>query len=364
MKKKIKIFVGMSGGVDSSVAALLLKNQGYDLVGCFIKGWYPSGLPCEWKKDRRDAMRVCAKLGIPFLTIDAEKEYKREVVDYMLREYKAGRTPNPDVMCNRHIKFGVFLKKALKLGADYIATGHYVKKSTNSELSTNKRIKEFVNSRQIRYSLMIAKDLNKDQSYFLWTLTPKQLKYCLFPIGDFTKPEVRELAKKFNLATAEKRESMGVCFLGEFDITDFLKKYIKTKKGKVMRVDGKIIGEHEGVMFYTIGQRHGFSPGGGVPYYIVAKDIKKNILIVSDKAGESEFYKKEVEIEDVNWISGKAPAQNKTYKARIRYRQPLQICKIKNSNRIIFTKPQRAVTSGQSLVLYDGKEMLGGGIIV
>lgn len=344
MKKKIKIFVGMSGGVDSSVAALLLKKQGYDLVGCFIKGWYPSGLPCEWKEDRRDAMRVCVKLGISFLTIDAEKEYKREVVDYMLREYKSGRTPNPDVMCNRHIKFGIFLKKALKLGADYIATGHYVKISG--------------------FKLQVARDKNKDQSYFLWTLTQKQLKYCLFPIGDLLKPEVRALAKKFNLATAEKRESMGVCFLGEFDLVDFLKKYIKPKKGKVMRVDGKIIGEHEGIMFYTIGQRHGFSPGGGVPYYIVAKDIKKNILLVSDKSGEKEFYKKEVEIEDVNWISGKAPDLNKTYQARIRYRQPLQSCRIKNSNKIIFTKPQRAVTSGQSLVLYDGKEMLGGGIIV
>jgi len=341
--KKPKVFVGMSGGVDSSVAALLLKKQGYDLVGCFIKGWYPGGLPCEWKKDRRDAMRVCAKLGIPFITIDAEKEYKKEVVDYMIREYKAGRTPNPDVMCNRHIKFGIFLKKALKLGADYIATGHYVKVSGSK--------------------LQAARDKNKDQSYFLWVLTQKQLKYCLFPVGDFTKPEVRALAKKFGLPTAEKRESMGVCFLGEFDIVDFLKKYIKSKKGKVMRVDGKIIGEHEGVMFYTIGQRHGFSPGGGVPYYIVAKDIKRNILLVSDKAGEKEFYKKEVEIEDVNWISGNPPFQNKIYKARIRYRQPLQSCKIKNSNKIIFTKPQRAVTSGQSLVLYDGQEMLGGGII-
>ena len=312
-------------------------------------------------------MRICAKLGIPFLTIDAEREYKKDVVDYMIREYKAGRTPNPDVMCNRYIKFGIFLKKALKLGADYIATGHYVKKSTNSELSTNKRIKEFVNSRQIRYSLMIAKDLNKDQSYFLWTLTPKQLKYCLFPIGDFTKPEVRELAKKFNLATAEKRESMGVCFLGEFDITDFLKKYIKTKKGKVVNLEGNIVGEHDGVNFYTIGQRHGVSKGGGIPYYIVDKNIKKNLLIAADKADEEKFYKKEVEIEDVSWISGKKPDVKKTYKARIRYRQPLQKCKLRVTRyglRVTFAKPQRAVTSGQSLVLYDGNEMLGGGIIV
>ncbi len=352
--KKFKIFVAMSGGVDSSVAALLLKQQNYDLIGCFIKGWYPPGLPCDWKNDRRDAMRVCAKLGIPFITIDTEKEYKREVVDYMLREYKAGRTPNPDVMCNRHIKFGIFLKKALAMGADYIATGHYVKISNLKSQISN---------------LLQAKDKNKDQSYFLWILMKKQLKHCLFPIGDLIKPEVRALAKKFNLNTAEKRESMGICFLGEFDLVDFLKKYIKPCQGKVIRADGKIIGEHEGVMFYTIGQRHGFSPGGGVPYYIVAKDIKKNILFVSDKTGESEFYKKEVEIEDINWISGKKPYLSKKYLGRIRYRQPLESCRIKiiNSKKycVIFEKSQRAVAPGQSLVIYDKNQiMLGGGVII
>jgi tRNA-specific 2-thiouridylase len=348
--KKLKVFVGMSGGVDSSVAALLLQKQNYDLVGCFIKGWYPKGFYCSWKEDRRDAMRVCAKLGIPFITIDAEKEYKRDVVDYMLREYKAGRTPNPDIMCNKNIKFGVFLKKALAMGADYIATGHYVKIEN--------------------CKLKIARDLNKDQSYFLWTLTQEQLKYCMFPIGNLTKPQVRELARKNNLPTAEKDESMGVCFIGEFPMADFLKKYIKIKKGKVMTTDGKIIGEHEGVMFYTIGQRHGgFSAGGGVPYYIVAKDIKKNLITVADKANEENFYKKEVEIGQVNWISGNPPTggANKTYKARIRYRQPLQNCKLKINNlknyKVIFTKPQRAITPGQSLVIYDGQKMLGGGII-
>ncbi len=334
--KKLKIFVGMSGGVDSSVAALLLKQKGYNIVGCFIKGWYPKGIYCPWKEERRDAIKVCAKLGIPFITIDAEKEYKKSVVDYMIKEYKNGRTPNPDVMCNRDIKFGVFLKKALELGADYIATGHYVK------------IKNF--------KLKIASDLNKDQSYFLWTLKQNQLKHCLFPIGDLTKPEVRALAKKFKIPTAEKRESMGVCFLGEFDLMKFLERYIKTKRGEVFTADGKFIGYHSGVQFYTIGQRHGFSPGGGVPYYIVGKDFKKNILIVADKADEEKFYKKEVEIGNTNWISNK-PVGGKIYKARIRYRQPLQVCKI-IKNKIIFTKPQRAVTSGQSLVLYDAKEML------
>ena len=232
---KIKVFVAMSGGVDSSVAALLLQKDGYDLVGCYIKGWYPApsaGKPqafyCSWKEDRRYAKRVCAKLGIPFITIDAEKEYKKEVVDYMISEYKAGRTPNPDIMCNKSVKFGVFLKKTLAMGADYIATGHYVRKLKNNALA-------------------IAKDLNKDQSYFLWTLTQEQLTYCLFPLGGLLKSEVRKIAKDNSLATAEKEESQGVCFIGEFDMEDFLKKYIKQKKGEVATADGKIIGEHNGL---------------------------------------------------------------------------------------------------------------------
>lgn len=352
MKKKLKIFVAMSGGVDSSVAALLLKEQNHDITGCFIKGWYPPGVVCDWKEDRRDAIRVCAKLGIPFITIDAEKEYKRRVVDYMINEYRACRTPNPDVMCNKNIKFGLFLKKARKFGADFIATGHYAR------LKNGK--------------LFQSKDKNKDQSYFLWSLKQKQLKYCMFPVGNLLKSEVKEIARKNNLHTAGKRESMGICFIGEFNIVDFLKKYIKPRKGKIISIDGKTIGEHEGIMFYTIGQRHGFSRGGlsgqgGIPYYIVAKDTKKNLLIVSDKAEESKHYKKEVEIKNMNWISGKPPLSDvrrptKLFRARIRYRQPLQSCRIKN-HKIIFSKPQRAVTSGQSLVIYDGQIMLGGGII-
>ncbi|MEK7575568.1 MAG: tRNA 2-thiouridine(34) synthase MnmA [Patescibacteria group bacterium] len=361
-----KIFVAMSGGVDSSVTALLLKQQGYDIVGCFIKGWYPKGFYCNWKEDRRDAMRVCAKLGIPFITINAEKEYKKYVVDYMIREFKTGRTPNPDVMCNKNIKFGIFLKKALKMGADYIATGHYVKISNLKSQISN---------------LFQARDKNKDQSYFLWALNQDQLKYCIFPIGELLKPQVKEIARENNLHTAEKRESMGICFIGEFDIKEFLKKYIKFKKGKIIDQNGKIIDEHDGVMFYTIGQRHGFGGGGGVPYYIVEKDIKKNLLIISNKADEEKFYKKEVEIEQVNWISGNSPAcldtrcpsgHRVSFKARIRYRQPLQSCHLEalllsgskaSKLKVVFTKPQRAVTPGQSLVIYDGQKMLGGGII-
>ncbi|RJQ32779.1 tRNA 2-thiouridine(34) synthase MnmA [Candidatus Parcubacteria bacterium] len=398
----------MSGGVDSSVAALLLqrlKKVGatagasepqYDLVGCYIKGWYPpatasldcpdlaggpassAGKPqsfyCTWKEDRRDAMRVCAKLGIPFITVDAEKEYKKEVVDYMVREYESGRTPNPDIMCNKNIKFGVFLKKAMEMGADYIATGHYVClrqkfKIQNSKLKT--------------YVLAPARDLNKDQSYFLWTLTQEQLRHCLFPLGNLTKLEVRKIAKENGLATAEKEESQGVCFIGEFDMEDFLKTRVKAKRGKIETDKGKIIGEHDGLAFYTIGQRHGFGYGGGKggPYYVVDKDFKNNRLVVAEKFEEKNFGKREVEVDNVNWIGGKAPDLDKTYLARIRYRQPLEECRIRIKNQelriknkisssirdlkflILFKNPQRAVTSGQSLVIYDGEEMLGGGII-
>ena len=358
--KKTKVFVAMSGGVDSSVAALLLKKQASNLVGCYIKGWYPApsaGKPqafyCTWKEDRRDAMRVCASLGIPFMTVNAEKEYKKEVVDYMISEYKAGRTPNPDIMCNKSVKFGVFLKKALELGADYIATGHYVRLKRNIKT----------------YELAIARDTNKDQSYFLWTLTQEKLKYCLFPLGDLLKSEVRHIAKKNGLATAEKEESQGVCFIGEFNMEDFLKKYIKQKKGKVVTAGGKIIGEHNGLAFYTIGQRHGFGFGGGEggPYYIVEKDFKNNRLVVAEKKDEKSFSRKEVIIENANWIFA-VPKIGKKYQARIRYRQPLEECEAaeisKDSTKIIFKNSQRAVTPGQSLVIYDGEKMLGGGIIV
>ena len=368
--KKRKVFVAMSGGVDSSVATLLLQEQaclpvgkGYDLVGCYIKGWYPAssaGKPqafyCTWKEDRRDAMRVCAKLKIPFMTVNAEKEYKKEVVDYMISEYKAGRTPNPDIMCNKSVKFGVFLKKALAMGADYIATGHYV------------NLKSKISNLKSAYKLLKAKDLNKDQSYFLWTLTQEQLKYCLFPLGGLLKSEVRSIAKENDLATAEKEESQGVCFIGEFDMEDFLKKYIKQKKGKVVTADGKIIGEHNGLAFYTIGQRHGFGYGGGEggSYYVVEKDFKKNELIVAEKKDEKKFSRKDIVIENANWISA-VPKIGKKYQARIRYRQPLEECEVaevsKTSTKIIFKNSQRAVTPGQSLVIYDGEKMIGGGII-
>ncbi len=369
--KRQKVFVAMSGGVDSSVAAALLKKQanprefekltgrptpkgfrGFDIVGAFAKGWQPEGMVCGWKEERRDAVRAAAKLGIPFLTFDFSKDYEEKVVEYMKKEYAAGRTPNPDVMCNKYIKFGLFLENALKMGADYIATGHYVRLRRNLKSQIS--------------NLKIAVDKNKDQSYFLWTLTQEQLKYCLFPIGDYKKPEVRKLARKFGLPTAEKKDSQGLCFVGDINFSLFLRNILPKKEGEIRAADGKTIGKHDGAHFYTIGQRHGLNIPGG-PYYIVAKDLKNNVLVVAKEKEEKEFYKKEVVIGGANWING-APNLKEEYAARIRYRQPLQKCKIVSlsgdSATIHFKKPQRAVTSGQSLVLYRGAEMLGGGIII
>lgn len=358
-----KVYVAMSGGVDSSVAAALLKKQGYDITGVFIKAWYPKWINCSWREDRRDAMRVAAHLGIPFKTYDLSREYKKAVVDYMIREYKAGRTPNPDVMCNRYVKFDAFAKRAFFEGADYIATGHYARLSTKYESSTNIRV---------------ARDLNKDQTYFLWNVQHRMLNKTLFPVGDYTKPEVRKLAKKFGLVTAKKEESMGLCFMTEITARDFLKHYIKPKKGKVLDHRKKIIGEHDGAFFFTIGQRHGFTVTSKTPhdqpYYVIGKDIKRNILIVSQKRDEKKHFAREVVIKNINWLNKKLKTQSekrkitvKNLKARVRYRQSMQSCKLKirNSKFIIqFSRPQRAITPGQSLVLYKGSQLLGGGIIL
>ena len=369
--KNKKVFVGLSGGVDSSVAAALLKEEGYDVIGVFIKVWHPDFLPCDWKRDRLDAMRVCAKLEIPFLTFDLEKEYKEGIIDYMISEYKAGKTPNPDVMCNKQIKFGAFLKKALEMGADYIATGHYARKreSTNSKLQNT-------NKTQIpNYKLLVGNDDNKDQTYFLWTLNQEQLKHTLFPTGEFPKSKVRELAEKFRLSTAKKKDSQGLCFIGKLDMADFLKNYIEEKKGDVLDESGKVIGEHDGVTFLTIGQRHGFNiiekGTHDKPYYIVSKDIKNNTVTVSHCAKPSlaQLGRNKIEIKDVNWVSGEIPDLNKKYKARIRYRQELQDCRLRlcesRSQAVVdFDESQDTAAVGQSVVVYDGQECLGGGVIV
>lgn len=341
----------MSGGVDSSVAAALLKNQDFDVTGVFIKPWQPAGWKsCIWKEDREYAMRAAAKLKIKFLTWDLSKEYKKLVADYMIGEYRVGRTPNPDVMCNKEIKFGLFFKKAMRLGADFVATGHYVKAKREKRKTKNR----------IGYKLYQAKDKNKDQSYFLWTLGQKQLEKCLFPIGDYIKPEVRRIAKKFGLPNAAKKDSQGVCFIGLLNIKDFLKKYIKPKTGLILNIKGEKVGEHDGVFYYTIGQRHGLDiKTGKGPYFIVKKDIKRNIIYVGK---EKDLLSKKARVEKINWIDGniKLPVN---LDVKIRYRTKSEKAVLNKNGELVFKKSVRAITSGQSAVFYRGQELLGGGII-
>lgn len=364
MKKKPKVFVGMSGGVDSSVSSALLKSAGYDVVGVFIKVWQPEWLAsksvCTAREDRLDAMRVAARLRIPFITLDLEEEYKREVVDYMIEEYKKGRTPNPDVMCNAYVKFGGFYSWAMKNGADFVATGHYA------------RIK---NGKDGKKYLLAGEDKNKDQSYFLWTLRKENLEHIIFPVGDMPKPEVRKIAKRFKLPNAEKKDSQGLCFIGKIDIKEFLSKFINEKSGNVLDISGNIIGKHDGAFFFTIGERHGFhiekKTPNDEPYYIVSKDIENNTITVAHKGKDGELPNgiHEVKLKDVNWISENSPEPDKSFKARSRYRQDLQDIRIKSLDLeakeciVEFIKPQYSISPGQSIVIYDKDICLGGGII-
>ncbi|MES2315298.1 MAG: tRNA 2-thiouridine(34) synthase MnmA [Patescibacteria group bacterium] len=376
---KRTVFVGLSGGVDSAVSAALLQKQGFEVVGVFIKTWHPDFLQCNEEEERRDAMRVAAHLNIPFLTMDLEKVYKKEVGDYMIREYKAGRTPNPDVMCNKEVKFGAFLKKALAMGADYVATGHYAKtKQVKENFVRVGAPVERVKRRNFALPVELHKgiDTTKDQSYFLWTLRQEQLNKILFPVGALNKSEVRKLAKKFKLPVSEKKDSQGICFLGAVDLKEFLKHYIKPKNGKVIDVDGKTIGWHTGVVFHTLGERHGFTITQKGPndarYYVVGKDIKKNILIVSQNPKNSSTVQANFKIENTNWIAGLPDASSLkplTYSAQIRYHGELLKCKLnvypERSRRaeIIFEQPV-LVAPGQSIVIYDGTVCLGGGVVI
>lgn len=354
LKRKGLVFVGMSGGVDSSVAADLLKKDGYEVVGVHLV-CFDENLPgCQAGQDRADAERAAAALDIKFEIWDLKKEYKKKVFDYMIDGYKRGETPNPDVMCNKEIKFGIFFKEAIKRGADYVATGHYA---------------QIINKKGI-YKLLAGKDKEKDQSYWLWNLNQEKLARILFPVGGMLKGEVRKEAKRFKLPNAEKKDSQGLCFVGKVDFQSFLRKKIKEKKGAIKDIKGKILGEHKGAFFYTIGQRKGIglTGGAGEPYYVVRKDLKKNELIVSRKKAEERLTRKIV-LRDANFISeeSKRKALGEEARVRVRYRGMLYPAKIKREGKkflICFTEPAEFVTAGQSAVFYSRrKEVLLGGVI-
>lgn len=359
LKKPKTVYVGLSGGVDSSVSALLLKEKGFNVVGVFIDTWQPDFLDCSTSEDRLDAMKICTVLNIPFKTFDAKDQYREKVAEYMIEEYRVGRTPNPDVMCNKFVKFGLFFDWAVSEGADFIATGHYcqTKKTKNFD-----GIEEF--------HLLKGEDCNKDQSYFLWAVPVDVFSKVIFPIGDITKEEVRKIALSKKLPTAEKKDSQGICFLGKVDLKSFLSHYIKSKKGDVLDVDDNVIGFHDGAHFYTIGQRHGFTVEKKTPesnpFYVIEKDITKNILKVSQTPQKEKLAKK-ISLINENWITKKSlpDLENVTLSCMTRYRQKEIACQVnfrKSKTSVIFESPQQ-IAIGQSLVIYNGKRCLGGGII-
>lgn len=342
-----KVYVGLSGGVDSSVSALLLKQQGYDVTGVFIKVWQPDFVPCTWREDRLDAMRVCAHLGIPFITLDLEKEYKEGVIDYMLAEYKAGNTPNPDVFCNKEVKFGAFLKWALSQGADYVATGHYAQKKDSS--------------------LLRGIDPAKDQSYFLWTLTKEQLAHILFPVGHLKKGDVRKIAEKAGLVTADKKDSQGLCFVSNVDMKQFLTHFIKTETGNVLNESGEVIGTHNGAILYTLGERHGFTvhkkESNDEPYYVVSKNVAENTITVSHTPLQESAAKREWYVKYVHFTNDTVLPLN--CEAEIRYHgeaYPAVVAATTAGTLVTFESPL-LISPGQSIVFYNKDMCLGGGII-
>jgi tRNA-specific 2-thiouridylase len=348
MAKDIQVFVGMSGGVDSSVTAALLKQQGYKVTGVYMKNWSQDlpGMRCPWQEDYQDAKRVAVHLGVPFKVYDFETEYRQKVVEYMLDEYRAGRTPNPDIMCNQEVKFKLFLNTALADGADMIATGHYARSQDGQ--------------------LWAGVDTNKDQSYFLYRITEDALRHSLMPIGEYEKPKVRQLARDLGLSTADKKDSQGICFVGQVGIKDFLLFELgEQPSGPVIDQHGKTVGEHDGALFYTIGQRHGLNVGGGLPYYVTGKDMAKNEVYVTTDLQDEDLWHNELELTDLRWIN-KAPSPKTAYQVRTRYRAPLvKGCIVLEGKtaRLTLDDDVRAITPGQSAVIYDGELVIGGGIV-
>jgi len=392
-----RVVVGLSGGVDSSVAAYLLKEQGYEVIGLFMKNWHDDSVTisdeCPWLEDSNDAMLVAQKLGIPFQTVDLSEQYKERIVDYMFREYEMGRTPNPDVLCNREIKFDVFLKIAKDLGADFVATGHYCRKS------------EFTKDGEVIYQLLSGKDNNKDQSYFLCQLSQEQLAMTLFPVGELQKSEVRQIAAAQDLITAEKRDSQGLCFIGKVRLPDFLQQQLLPKQGKVIEVpvsygayskpipdfvddweslsflsekfkyhpeDGKVVGQHQGAHYFTKGQRKGLAIGGTKdPLFVIDTDVEENIIYTGQGKGHPGLYRRGlfVKKEEVHWVRQDLALevdQKLEVMARIRYRQALEkatLYRVESGLYVIFEQPQLAISEGQFVAWYSEDELLGSGVI-
>lgn len=392
-----KVVVGLSGGVDSSVSAYLLKEQGYEVIGLFMKNWHDDSVTisdeCPWLDDSNDAMMVADKLGIPFQTVDLSEQYKERIVDYMFNEYEKGRTPNPDVLCNREIKFDVFMKIALSLGADYVATGHYCRKG------------EFEKDGETIYQLLSGKDTNKDQSYFLCQLTQEQLSKTLFPIGELQKSEVRKIASEQNLITAEKKDSQGLCFIGKVRLPEFLQQKLKRKEGVIVEVpaqndtfleedlnfntkieqlkhlskkfkyrlkDGEIVGKHQGAHYFTKGQRKGLAVGGTPePLFVIDTDVDENVIYTGQGKDHPGIYRQGLFIaqDEVHWVRNDLAIGNDEelrLKARIRYRQPLQDATLHQSENgmyVIFDEPQASITEGQFVAWYKNEELLGSGVI-
>ena len=392
-----RVIVGLSGGVDSSVAAYLLKEQGYDVIGLFMKNWHDDSVTisneCPWLEDSNDALIVAEKLGIPFQVVDLSEQYKERIVDYMFDEYEKGRTPNPDILCNREIKFDVFMDIALDLGADFVATGHYCRKE-----------EEIIDDKPI-YKLLAGKDINKDQSYFLCQLSQYQLSKALFPIGELTKPAVREIAKKADLVTAEKKDSQGLCFIGKVRLPEFLQQKLQSKEGEIVQVpnsadlyrreqpnfnskeeelgffatkfqynkqDGKVVGKHLGAHYFTKGQRKGLAVGGTKePLFVIETDVRENVIYAGEGKNHKGLYRSVLFVsnEEEHWIREDLKLKNQEsldVKARIRYRQPLEkaiLHKVENGIFVEFQNPQSAIQEGQFVAWYQNQELLGSGVI-